>query len=95
MSKQYRINDIEQQIAQLRWRRMQNERAIKDSLESTRVLKQKDTILGLTGDQYNDKALWMSSVVKDELSRPLVVTDEELNFAKSDDHRIRRRLTKV
>eukprot|EP01038_Epipyxis_sp_PR26KG_P012930 gene12930-17331_t len=89
-----RIEDLEQQVAQLRWRRMQNERMIKDSLESTKVLKNKDTILGLTSDRNIDKSLWMSSVVKDELARPLVVTDEELTHAKYDDQKVRIRLAK-
>jgi hypothetical protein len=44
-----RVVDIEQQIAHLRWRKQQNERSIRISLEATKVLKQKDTILGITG----------------------------------------------
>lgn len=89
-----RANDIEQQLAQLRWRRMQNERAIKHSLESTKILKQKDTILGLTVDQSSERTLWMNSVVRDELSRPLVISDEELHNVQYEDHKIKKRLKK-
>lgn len=36
------IEDIEKQLAYLQWRKQRNERAIKDTLESTRLLKNKD-----------------------------------------------------
>ena len=74
---------------------MQNERAIRNSLEATKVLKQKDTILGLAVDQSSEKTLWMSSIVRDELSRPLVVSDSELHKVQSEDERTKRRLRKV
>jgi hypothetical protein len=90
-----RVNDFEQQLTQLRWRRMQNERAIRNSLEATKVLKQKDTILGLAVDQSSEKTLWMSSIVRDELSRPLVVSDAELHQVQTEDDRVRKRLQKV
>lgn len=73
---------------------MQNERAIRNSLEATKVLKQKDTILGLAVDQSSEKTLWMSSIVRDELSRPLVVSDSELHKVQSEDERTKRRLRK-
>ena len=90
-----RSRDIEQQIAHLRWRRQQNERLIKSSLEATRVLKQKDTILGLTVDQSSERELWTNSVVLDELSRPLVVTDEQLHNIQYEEDKVRKRLWKV
>lgn len=95
MSQRSRASDFEQQLTQLRWRRMQNERAIRNSLEATKVLKQKDTILGLAVDQSSEKTLWMSSIVRDELSRPLVVSDGELHKVQSEDERTKRRLRKV
>ncbi len=74
---------------------MQNERAIRNSLEATKVLKQKDTILGLAVDQSSEKTLWMSSIVRDELSRPLVITDAELHQVQYEDDKVRKRLHKV
>ena len=90
-----RIVDIEQQIAHLRWRRQQNERAIRNSIESSKVLKQKDVILGLSVDQSTEKSMWTSSIVKDELTRPLIVADSELHQIEYDENKIKQRLLKV
>jgi hypothetical protein len=90
-----RVTDIEQQIAQLRWRRQQNERSIRSSLEATKVLKQKDTILGITVDYSTERSMWTNAVVRDELSRPLIVSDEELHKIEYDEAKIKRRLLKV
>lgn len=89
-----RAIDIEQQIAQLRWRRQQNERQIRSALETTKVLKQKDTILGITVDYSAEKSMWTNSIVRDELSRPLIVSDEELHRIEADDAKVKRRLLK-
>ena len=90
-----RVTDIEQQIAQLRWRRQQNERSIRGALEATKVLKQKDTILGITVDYSAEKSMWTNSIVRDELSRPLIVSDEELHQIEYDEAKIKKRLLKV
>jgi hypothetical protein len=89
-----RVIDIEQQIAQLRWRRQQNERQIRSALETTKVLKQKDTILGITVDYSAEKSMWTNSIVRDELSRPLIVSDEELHQIEYDEAKIKKRLLK-
>lgn len=89
-----RAVDIEQQIAQLRWRRQQNERSIRSALEATKVLKQKDTILGITVDYSAEKSMWTNSIVRDELSRPLIVSDEELHHIEHDEAKIKKRLLK-
>jgi hypothetical protein len=89
-----RACDIEQQLAQLRWHRMQNERSIRRSLEATKVLKQKDAILGLTVDHASNKAMRVSSIIRDELTRPLIITDEELHEIQKDDNRVKKRLDK-
>jgi hypothetical protein len=90
-----RAVEIEQQLAQLRWRRMQNERSIRAYLEATKVMKQKDTILGLTVDMSAERMTWLDSVVRDELGRPLVLTDEEVHNIEVDEHKVKKRLTKV
>mmetsp|Transcript_25896 Transcript_25896/g.44460 ORF Transcript_25896/g.44460 Transcript_25896/m.44460 type:complete len:164 (-) Transcript_25896:100-591(-) len=89
-----RVTDIEQQIAQLRWRRQQNERSIRSALETTKVLKQKDTILGITVDHSAEKSMWTNSIVRDELSRPLIVNDDELHQIQYDEAKIKKRLFK-
>lgn len=90
-----RAREIEQQLAQLRWRRMQNERNIRNYLETTKVMKQKDTILGLTIDQSAERMQWLDSIVRDELTRPLVLSDEELHKVQSEESKMKKRLHKV
>lgn len=90
-----RAREIEQQLAQLRWRRMQNERNIRNYLEATKVMKQKDTILGLTIDQSAERMQWLDSIVRDELTRPLVISDEELHRVQSEENKMKKRLHKV
>lgn len=90
-----RAREIEQQLAQLRWRRMQNERNIRNYLESTKVMKQKDTILGLTIDQSAERMQWLDSIVRDELTRPLVLSDEELHKVQYEENKMKKRLSKV
>ena len=68
--------NLEEQLAFLRWRRMQNERQIRRSLETTKSLAQKDELMRVSMDQGSEKSMWMESVIRDELSRPLVITDE-------------------
>ncbi len=74
---------------------MQNERSIRAYLEATKVMKQKDTILGLTVDMSAERMTWLDSVVRDELGRPLVLTDEEVHNIEVDEHKVKKRLTKV
>lgn len=94
LTKMSREKDFEQQLAYLRWRRGQNEKLIKEALEATKVLKQKDTILGLTADQSADKSLWMTQVLRDEISRPLIISDEELHKIQFEDNKMKKRLLK-
>jgi hypothetical protein len=70
---------LEEQIAYLRWCRMQNERQIRSALESTKSLRSMDELMQISTDHGGERSEWMSSVIKDELSRPLVITDEEMH----------------
>lgn len=90
-----RAKEIEQQLAQLRWRKMQNERTIRSYLEASKVMKQKDTILGLTIDQSAERMQWLDSIVRDEFSRPLVLDDNELHRIQYEETMKKRRAEKV
>ena len=89
-----RVTDIEQQLAHLRWRRMQNERHIRSSLEVTKALQQRDKIIHVSVDSASEKSQWMTSVVRDELQRPLVITDEEIHKMQTDEAKVKKMLTK-
>lgn len=72
-----RITELEQQVAHLQWLKGQNERSIKSALERTKVLQQNDVLLKMSSNVQGERASWKSAVIKDELSKPLVLTDEE------------------
>lgn len=46
-----RIKEIEEQLSHLKWRRLQNDRAIKASLEASQSMLQKDSILQMSVDR--------------------------------------------
>jgi hypothetical protein len=89
-----REREVAEQLAQLKWRRSQNERSVRSALEATKTLKQKDTILNLTARQNFDKSYWVNSVLKDELTRPLIISDEEYVNTQSSDAAFKHRLLK-
>jgi len=83
---------LEEQIAFVRWRRMQNERKIRHALESTKSLQMKDALMNVSMDVGSERSMWMSSVIRDELSRPLVITDEELHHLQESEAMTKKRL---
>ena len=83
---------LEEQIAFVRWRRMQNERKIRQSLETTKSLQQKDELMCVSMDQGSERSMWMTSVIRDELSRPLVITDEELHRLQESEAKTKKKL---
>ena len=82
---------LEEQIAFMRWRRMQNERKIRSSLEQTRSLQTKDELMRVSQDIGASKGEWMASVITDELSRPLVISDEEIHYLQEAEAKTKKR----
>ena len=73
-----RIKKIEEQLAFLKWRKMQNERSVKASLETSRALSSKDAMSRVAKNRQQEKIKFLSAVALDELHRPLVIEDEEM-----------------
>ena len=82
---------LEEQIAFVRWRRMQNERQIRQALETTRSLQQKDELMCVSMDQGSERSMWMQSVIRDEISRPLVITDEEMHRLQESEAKTKKK----
>ena len=95
MSRSRRVTEIEQQMAHLEWLKAQNERAYRNTLEKTKVMHQNDIILKMSVDYNNERAIWMSSVIKDELNKPLVLSDAELHQSRRKYEQDNEKLTKV
>lgn len=74
---------------------MQNDREIKKSILVSKALRQKDAVLTISADKATEKFLWTHSVVRDEVQRPLVISDEELYNLQAEEARSKQRLQKV
>lgn len=70
-----KIQEIEQQLAYLQWRKRRNERAIKDTLEATKLMKQKDIFMTTMS---GGTAAWKNEVIADEGMKPLTLTEEQI-----------------
>ena len=92
LARQKNERKLEEQIAFMRWGRMQNERKIRQALETTKSLQQKDELMNVSMDQGSERSMWMASVIKDELSRPLVITDEELHRFQESESKTKKKL---
>jgi hypothetical protein len=71
---------------------MQNERQIRHALEATKSLQQKDELMNVSMDQGSERSLWMASVIRDEISRPLVITDEEMHLLQESEAKTKKKL---
>jgi hypothetical protein len=67
---------LEKKMALLQWRKMQNENTIKNVLQSSKVLLDRDLLTTLSVDSKAEHNQWTESIVRDELKRPLQVTYE-------------------
>jgi hypothetical protein len=90
-----RLVEIKQQIAQLEWRRKQNDRLLRIGLDSAKSLKQKDALIKISQNNLAIKSTWQTAVIRDELSRPLVLSDEEMSTLISSNKMAKTRLSQV
>mmetsp|Transcript_81640 Transcript_81640/g.162959 ORF Transcript_81640/g.162959 Transcript_81640/m.162959 type:complete len:527 (+) Transcript_81640:95-1675(+) len=80
-----RILEIETQLAQVRWRKMQNEGNIRTMLESSRELQEHDLLRQLEQDRSKEKSEWMQGIIDDELSKPLEVTENYMQTFEAEE----------
>ena len=71
---------------------MQNERQIRTSLELTRSLQERDEILRVSHNKSTANTEWMHSVIEDELSKPLVLSDAEMHYLQESEARTKKQL---
>lgn len=91
MTSNARVKQIEEQLAYLNWRKLQNERAVKASLVTSRAMKQKDNMIGVARSTRDERIDFLSSVVQDELTRPLVIEDNEMDRIQAEERRTKER----
>lgn len=85
-----RTKEIEEQLAHVRWLKLQNERAIQTSLQSTKLMEQNDKIVDISSNHASERSSWVQSVIKSEMGKPLVIPDGDINRIYAEDERLRR-----
>ena len=90
-----RARELEEQVEFLRWTRIQKDNAIKKAVEHSLNLHERDSMLHLISSQETDRILWRRSVIEDEMSRPLVLKDEELVELKKFDQKQTKKFSSV
>ncbi len=73
-----RIQEIEQQLAYVQWTKLRNERAIRDSIATSKIMKQGDIFMKAASENSPDRKSWKASVLQDELNKSLKLTNEQL-----------------
>ena len=80
-----RAADLEAQLAQLRWRKMQNDAQIKTALEQSRAMAEQDLVAQLSRTKTSEKAEWARSIIEDELSKPLEVSEQFMRKFEAEE----------
>ena len=89
MKKTRRSKEIEEQLAHVRWLKLQNERAIQKSLQNTKLMEQNDKIVDISSNHASERSSWVNSVIMSELAKPLVLPDDAIHRIYSEDARTR------
>jgi hypothetical protein len=87
-----KVQELEVQLAHLRWRKMQNETKIRSMLESSRVMQEQDLLKELSLNKTAQKSGWMRGVIEDELSKPLEVNEAFMHRFEEDELKMRETL---
>ena len=80
-----KVEELETQLAHLRWRKMQNETKIRNMIESSRSMQEQDLLKELSLNKTAQKQQWMRSVIEDELSKPLEVNEDFMHRFENDE----------
>jgi len=70
--------DLEQQLAYLKWRRQNNEYMMKDAINRTKQLQERDQLQTLSVDRLDERTKWRKEIIRDELSKPLRISEKSL-----------------
>ena len=85
MPSQKRLKELEEQLAHVRWLKVNNGRKILQSLRQTKAIKQNDEIVEISTNHSSERSSWVQSVIKSELARPLVISDGEIHRLYEED----------
>jgi hypothetical protein len=75
-----KIKELETQLAHLRWRKMQNESKIRNTLESSRKMRANDVMRQLEQNRAHEKAEWVSLICPNNLFPPPPSLQKKSNF---------------
>jgi hypothetical protein len=87
--KTQRTKEIEEQLAHVRWLKLQNERKIQDALQNTKLMEQNDKIVEISSNHASERSSWVQSVIQSELGKPLMISDYDIHRMYTEDARTR------
>ncbi|CAM9954212.1 unnamed protein product [Ectocarpus fasciculatus] len=69
------LSDLHTKLAHIQWRRHANDKSIRKALETTKRLQERDMMLQLSVDREGERARWTEAIVRDELARPVEISE--------------------
>jgi CRISPR/Cas system-associated exonuclease Cas4 (RecB family) len=87
-----KVQELETQLAHLRWRKMQNETKIRSMLDSSRQMHEQDLLKELSLNKTAQRQDWMRGVIEDEMSKPLEVNEAFMHRFENDELKMRETL---
>jgi len=81
--------ELQTQMAHLRWRKMQNESKIRSMIVASRQMHEQELLKQMSRDRAREKAEWMKEIIEDELSKPLEVDENFIKKFEDDEKSFR------
>ncbi|CAM9828137.1 unnamed protein product [Ectocarpus sp. 13 AM-2016] len=88
------LSDLHTKLAHIQWRRHANDKSIRKALETTKRLQERDMMLQLSVDREGERARWTEAIVRDELARPVEISEMFLKDWEQREGEIRKRQLK-
>ncbi|CAM9606957.1 unnamed protein product [Ectocarpus sp. 8 AP-2014] len=88
------LSDLHTKLAHIQWRRHANDKSIRKALETTKRLQERDMMLQLSVDREGERARWTEAIVRDELARPVEISEMFLKDWEQREGETRKRQLK-
>ena len=75
---------IKQKLAHLQWKKMRTENQMQNMMHTSKRLHERDTMMKIANNRGYEKQKWMDYIIKDELNKPLEVTDKWMESLTSE-----------
>ena len=88
-----KIAELEEKMAHLKWKKMCTQSRMKNVLQTSKKLHERDMVLRLGHNRADHKEEWMRGIIQDEMHKPLEVSDKYMKEftakKRQEDHHFR------